>query len=286
MEGRMSGKKGNEKSLNYLEESLKSCGLPTKTDEFKIKRANPGPGMEEGSETTKNLYCWIEGSTDEIVVIGAHFDHIGYGPKYSRSRKIEIHNGADDNASGSAAVLEIAKAMSGLKPKRTILFQFYSGEEMGLLGSRHYCANPSFPLAKPDIKKHVAMVNLDMIGHLEEDNAKVSFLDSSVDLASAVFELASKYKFAHGVTGHGSGGSDHASFYNNKIPVAFIHTGLHRYYHTPEDDLETLNIDGILKISRYAMDLVWKLANEAKPEFNKSSFTEIPYDEDHGQVKF
>lgn len=289
LEGRMSGKKGNVLAAKFIKDRLDRAGLRTLTQRFKIKSINPGPKQEVGDEFTENVYAVIEGSEipDEIVVMGAHFDHIGYGPKYSRGGGLEVHNGADDNASGTVAVLEAATALAGLKPKRTILFQFYSAEEMGLLGSRHYCENPMFPESNPDISKHIAMINLDMVGHLRTSEYKVSVPESAPDIGKIIDELTTRYGFARNVTGRGTGGSDHASFYNKRIPVAFIHTGLHRHYHTPSDDLETLNIDGIAQIARYAAELVWMLADEANvPEFDESKFEEMPYLHDHGIGRF
>lgn len=287
MEGRMSGKKGNVASAEFIKNKLEGYGLKTTTQRFKISRTNPGPKNEVGDDFTSNVYAWIEGGNlkDEIVVVGAHFDHIGYGPRYSRSGSTAVHNGADDNASGTVAVLEVAKAMSRLKPARTVIFQFYSAEEMGLIGSRFYCDNPVFPIGSPDIRKHVAMINIDMVGHLDAGKFKVS-IPEGVNMRGAVGELAGKYGFALGVTGHGTGGSDHASFYNKKIPVAFIHTGLHKYYHTPEDDVETVNVKGIVEISKYALELCWRLSNEERPSFDETSFREMDYTHDHGHSKF
>lgn len=289
LEGRMSGKKGNVLAAEYIKAEFEKYGLPTMYDKFKIKKTNPGPKNELGDDFTQNIYAWIEGNDpelkNEIVVIGAHMDHIGYGPNMSRSRKIEIHNGADDNASGTAALLEIAEALSKLKPKRTIVFQAYSAEEMGLIGSRFYVDNPKFPINNPNIKKHVAMVNMDMVGYLDKGYHYASFLDgnSSIDLSKNIEELNKKYNFAKKITARGGGGSDHASFYNKKIPVAFLHTGGHQYYHTPEDDADKLNYKGLEQISRYAFELVLQIAEDfEKPKFNEASFKELPYDHDHG----
>ena len=289
LEGRMSGKKGNILAAEYIKSEFEKYGLKTMYDKFKIKRNNPGPKNEIGDDFTQNIYAWIEGSDpilkDEIVVIGAHMDHIGYGPSMSRSRKIEVHNGADDNASGTAALLEIAQAISKLKPKRTIVFQAYSAEEMGLIGSRFYVDHPKFPLKNPDIKKHVAMINMDMVGYLDKGYHYAAFLegDSSIDLNKNIEELNKKYKFAKKITARGGGGSDHASFYNKKIPVAFLHTGGHPYYHTPEDDADKLNYKGLELVSRYAFELLWKIAEKyEKPEFNEAAFIELPYTHDHG----
>lgn len=289
LEGRMSGKKGNVLAAKYIKEEFERYGLPTMYDKFNISRINPGPNNEIGDNFTQNIYAWIEGQDEqlknEIIVVGAHMDHIGYGPKMSRSRKIEVHNGADDNASGIAALLEIAQALSNLKLKRTIVFQAYSAEEMGLIGSRFYVENPKFPLDKPDIRKHVAMINMDMVGFLNKGYYSASFLsqNSSVDLTEKINKLDEKYDFAKKITARGGGGSDHASFYNKRIPVAFLHTGGHSYYHTPEDDPEKLNYKGLELVSKYAFELILEISEKIeKPQFNEASFEELPYIHDHG----
>ena len=146
-EGRMSGKAGNVAAAEWIKQYHESNGLKTEYQRFDIRRLNPGPNNETGDNYTQNIFAWIEGENpNEIVVLGAHMDHIGYGPSMSRSRTMAIHPGADDNASGTAVIMEIAEALSKMeKPKRTIVIQHYSGEEMGLIGSRYYCANPTFP---------------------------------------------------------------------------------------------------------------------------------------------
>lgn len=283
LEGRMSGKKGNIASANYIKEKLESFGLKTLFQKFKISKVNAGPKNEIGDDFTQNLYAWVEGQElkNEVVVVGAHFDHIGYGPRYSRSNKIAVHNGADDNGSGTVAVIEIAKAMSKLKPKRTVVFQFYSAEEMGLIGSRYYCENPIFPQENPSIKNHVAMINLDMVGHLKDNPTLAK--DFVFDLKEEVKNLSSKYPFALKVIATG-GGSDHVPFNNKGIPNIFIHTGSHRYYHTPEDDISTVNIEGIVQISKFVFELTWEVANKEKPQ--KAIFRELPFDSDHDSEKF
>jgi Zn-dependent M28 family amino/carboxypeptidase len=152
LEGRMSGKHGNVVSGEFVKKQYESFGLPTMYHKFSIRRANPGPKNETGDDFTQNVYAWVEGNDpsvkDEIVVVGAHLDHIGYGPSMSATpSRREIHNGADDNASGSVALVEIARAFLCLKGKvkRTVVFQSYSAEEMGLIGSNFYCNNPVFP---------------------------------------------------------------------------------------------------------------------------------------------
>ena len=291
LEGRMSGKKGNKIAAEYIKKKFEDFGLPTEFDKFNIKRVNPGPKNEIGDDFTNNIYSWIEGNDsilkDEVVVIGAHMDHIGYGPTYSRTGGGRIHNGADDNASGTVALLEIAEAFSVMKGqnKRTVVFIAFSAEEMGLKGSLHYVNNPKFPKGNPDIKKHIFMLNMDMVGHLGTSKT-VAFDDgtSSPDIGFIIKQLGGKYSFAKNITLRGSGGSDHAPFYNKKVPVAFLHTGLHEYYHTPKDTSDRINYDGLEKVSKYGFELAWTVCNAVeRVEFDYGSFKELDLNHDHGQ---
>jgi Zn-dependent M28 family amino/carboxypeptidase len=130
------------------------------------------------------------------------------------------------------------------------------------------------------------MINLDMIGHLGEGVYSTSeMIESSLDLKQIVTELGAKYSFAGQISNYGSrdGGSDHVPFYNKGVPVVFLHTGLHKYYHTPGDTVDTLNFQGIEQVSRFAMELAWK-ANQYgdKIKFNYASFIELPIVSDHG----
>lgn len=297
LEGRMSGKAGNVKAAEYLKQQFESFGLPTMYDKFSIRRTNPGPKNESGDNSTQNVYAWIEGNDstmkDEIIVIGAHFDHIGYGPAYSRTpNQRKIHPGADDNASGTAAVLAIAKAFAQIKGqiKRTVVFQLYSAEEMGLLGSEAYCKSPKFPQSQPSMSKHAAMINLDMIGYLGKGGSYMvrNLVTSSIDLKQMAEELASKYTFSKQVCnfGGGNGGSDHYAFYNKGVPVVFLHTGLHKAYHTPSDVAEALNYEGMEKITKFALELAWKaVQSDVKVKFNYGDFVELPITHDHGMVE-
>lgn len=291
LEGRMSGKKGNVLAFDFLKKEFEKFGLQTAYQKFPIERMNAGPKNEFGNNFTQNLFAWIDGNDsilkNEIIVIGAHGDHVGYGPKLSLSKeKNKIHHGADDNASGTVAVLELAKIYSKLKNecKRTVLFQIYSAEEMGLIGSRYYCENPLFPKESPNIKNHIFMLNLDMIGYLDQGQHFALFnqLKSSLDIDDAINELNQRYDFAQRITGRVSGASDHASFYNKFVPVVFLHTGLHENYHTPSDTYEKINYKGIAQITKYAFELSWKFVNvENKPRFNYAKFEELDYNYDH-----
>lgn len=290
LEGRMSGKQGNKTAAEFIKKEYEKFGLPTEYQKFNIQRKNPGPKNEVGDDFTQNIFAWVEGTDpsvkDEIVVVGAHMDHIGYGPGMSRSRKIAVHPGADDNASGTVALLEIAQAFSMIKKeiRRTVVFQSYSAEEMGLIGSRYYCDHPTFPRNSPNINKHVFMLNMDMVGRLgNEQHGSFDSGESSIDISNIISQLNHHYSFARSITSRGSGGSDHASFYNKRIPVAFLHTGLHAHYHTPEDTPERVNCDGIEKISKYAFELAYQVAQAGnRPSFNTKDFKPMEYTHDHG----
>jgi len=291
LEGRMSGKKGNKTAAEYIKKKFDDKGLSAEYDKFNIKRVNPGPKNEIGDDFTQNIYAVLEGNDpvlkDEVVVIGAHMDHIGYGPTYSRTGGGRIHNGADDNASGTAALIEMAEALSAMKGqnKRTIVLMAFSAEEMGLLGSIHYVNNPKFPKGNPNIKKHIFMLNMDMIGYLGKSKT-VAFDDgsSSPDVGFIIKQLTEKYSFAKNVTLRGSGGSDHAPFYNKRVPIAFLHTGLHEYYHTPKDTADKINYEGLEKVARYGFELAWTVCNAVeRVEFDYGSFKEMDLLHDHGQ---
>jgi len=217
-----------------------------------------------------NIIGVIEGegpNADETIVIGGHYDHLGKGPYGSRApgRK-EVHNGADDNATGTAAILELARrfAKYDKKPGRRLVFVAFSGEERGLVGSQYWVnKEPLYPLDKT-----VAMVNYDMIGWLREDKLTI-FGAGTADAFKDVFAKANEDigLDLNEVPGAG-GGSDHLPFNAKKIPNMFIHTGLTDTYHTPEDDYETLSMEGALKVIDFSEKVVWQLAAlENAPEY-------------------
>lgn len=211
--GRKTATPEGEQCGQELEKQFQAFGLPTLRD--------PIPGGAH------NVYGWIEGrDPTRIIVIGAHYDHLG------QTRQGMCY-GADDNASGVAAVLELAQAFSLIRQQApcTLLFQLYAGEEQGLRGSAAYCREPKFPLASPSIRAHVWMVNFDMIGHAR-------------------------------TAGSGTlGSSDHASFRAVGVKTSFVHTGLHDNYHAPGDLPETLNYRGMESLVRDWMGKIWEKAN-------------------------
>ncbi len=199
----------------------------------------------------KNVIAWIEGTNpDTVVVVGAHLDHVG-------TRGGRVYNGADDNASGSAAILGLAKRFSeGPKPRYTIVFQWYTGEERGFIGSKYYVENPLFPEDTPSIKSHVFMLNLDMVGRFREGKRRRFLCTLIPDIPDVLKELYEKYPYAKSITYRAAARSDQVVFNAAGIPVVFLHTGSHSDYHRPTDDADKINYVGMVKVCDYAFDLL------------------------------
>lgn len=219
----------------------------------------------------KNVIAVLEGEgplADETIVVGAHYDHVGFGGQGSGSLAPwthEIHNGADDNASGTATLLEVARqlATAGKKPQRRIVFMAFTGEERGLLGSAHYTSQPRFPLDKT-----IAMFNLDMVGRLTDNKLQVYGTGTAKEFEPLVDDLAAKYTFKLTKYAGGFGPSDHSSFYGKKIPVLHLFTGTHTDYHRPSDDSPKLNIEGMQRIAEMMVEIVNKTdAQESRPSY-------------------
>jgi len=193
----------------------------------------------------------------ETIVLGAHYDHLGLGGANSAAPgETAIHHGADDNASGTALLVEVARRLQAAGPlPRSVLFAAFSGEERGLLGSAHYAANPAVPLSDT-----VAMVNLDMVGRLVDDKVIVHGTGTGTGFDALVDRLVA----AHGLTAAkepgGFGPSDHSSFYAKKIPVLHLFTGSHADYHRPTDTAEKINYEGMEKLAGLVTEIVRDLA--------------------------
>lgn len=206
-----------------------------------------------------------DSASEEYIVVGAHYDHLGMGGFFSGSRKpdtVAVHNGADDNASGVSALLELARLLTTKQSelKRNILFIAFGAEEAGLIGSQKFISKPV--VAPHKIK---AMVNLDMIGRLRNNTLEISGMKSSLEADSLVNRLTRDTLLLRlKLSPSGFGPSDHASFYTRKIPVFFITTGIHKDYHTPFDDIEKINFEGMKRITDYTARLVYRLATMPK----------------------
>ncbi len=204
---------------------------------------------------TRNVVMVLPGEDerlrDEYVIMGAHFDHLGMGGPGSSSRAvdtIDIHHGADDNASGVAMMMELAKKFARTKGshKRTIICIAFTGEEEGLLGSKHYVDDPGI-----DLKKVNAMINLDMVGRLNENNDLQIFgVGTAAGLKDLIYANSDTSVIKLTLSDEGYGPSDHSSFYGKNIPVLFYFTGAHLDYHTPSDTYDKINFDGMARISQ------------------------------------
>jgi aminopeptidase YwaD len=220
---------------------------------------------------TSNVIGMIPGHSNEYIVIGAHYDHLGMGGHGSGSRKpdtIAVHHGADDNASGVAGVIELAKKISAnrKKLKTNIIFIAFSAEEMGLLGSMYFVSNPVV-----DLKKVRAMFNFDMLGRLKSDNTILAGGTGTSEESDSLLDLhLSGRKLKLAKSREGLGPSDHSSFYLNNIPVFFFSTGAHEDYHKPEDDIDKIDLKGEKLILDYIYELVFDIASSDK----KLTFTE------------
>jgi acetylornithine deacetylase/succinyl-diaminopimelate desuccinylase-like protein len=201
----------------------------------------------------------------ETVVLGAHYDHLGFGgPNSAAPGEHVVHHGADDNASGTAVLVEVARILKRQGPfPRTVLFIAFSGEERGLLGSAHYTANAAIPLADT-----VAMVNLDMVGRLEGEKIIAHGTGTGGGLDAMIDRLVGRHSFEVAKEPGGFGPSDHSSFYARKIPVLHLFTGSHSDYHRPTDTADKLNYDGMARITHLVAEIVRELATAAeRPQY-------------------
>ncbi|EAQ79523.1 M20/M25/M40 family metallo-hydrolase [Blastopirellula marina] len=257
-----------DKSLAELEASINMTQKPQSVAVTGWKAIGETEVIREQAEVS-NVIGVLHGEgplADEIILIGAHYDHIGYGGEGSLAPWThEIHNGADDNASGAVALLEAARRIVGSdeKPQRTIVFIGFTGEERGLLGSAYYVKHPVFSL-----EKTVAMLNMDMVGRLKDEKLIISGSGTAKEFEALIDQLNGDYQFVVTKDPGGYGPSDHASFYAKEIPVMHFFTGTHDDYHRPSDDVEKLDIAGIRRIASMLADAALAIdAMPAPPEY-------------------
>jgi len=226
--------------------------------------------LVEGSST--NVAGVIRGSdpslASQYVVVGAHYDHLGMGDENSLHSKRDpiIHPGADDNASGTAGLIELARRLQMNPPKRSVLLIAFSGEEKGLIGSKYWTSTPTIPLG--DV---AAMINMDMIGRLKDDKLNIQGTGTSAIWPSLITRTKSDLPLVVSSTADGFGPSDHSSFTAKNVPVLFFFTGLHSDYHRPTDTWEKLNYDGESTVLTYIERVVRDVADSSsKPAFTSS----------------
>jgi Zn-dependent M28 family amino/carboxypeptidase len=284
MQGRDTGSKGQKKAGEYLISQYKKNQIPfpkgAKDYYQRIPAAFLNAISDENLPDSENIWAYIEGSEkpNEIIVISAHYDHVG-------TKDGEIYNGADDDGSGTVALLEIAQAFAKAKkeghgPKRSILFIHMTGEEHGLHGSRYYSENPLFPLANT-----ITDINIDMIGRRDEAHAKsnnyVYIIGSdylSTDLYTICEDANKKYVHLNLDYTYNDRNdpnrfyyrSDHYNFAKNGIPSVFLFNGVHADYHKPSDKVEKIEFDALAKRAKLGFATAWELANrENRPVVDK-----------------
>jgi hypothetical protein len=260
-------------SLAELEKAIDE-DLTPKSRALKGWTVSAKVDIEHKGLETRNVVGVLEGSgplAEETVVVGAHYDHLGHGGMFSGSLAFlsrDIHNGADDNASGTSMMLEMARRLARRPDPlpRRVVFVAFSGEEKGLLGSQHYVENPLFPL-----KSTVAMVNFDMVGRLNDKNELTVYgTGTSPGFDALVDALGKSEGFTVKKIAEGLGPSDQQSFYLKDMPVLFVFTGTHPDYHRPSDDTERINFAGMSRIADLGELLLLDLVRRpSRPEFTR-----------------
>lgn len=274
--GRAIGTEGEEKAAKYLEVEFEKIGLePKGTDlyfqPFTVsKPTNPHEEAVIGTNgegvTGRNVVGFIDNQAEKTIVIGAHFDHLGMGGQGSLHRgDSAIHNGADDNASGTAALVALAKMLKHEKHTSNFLFIAFSGEENGLWGSNYFVKNPTI-----DLESVNYMINMDMVGRLnEEKTLAINGVGTSPSFVP-VLESVNTDSLKLVTSESGVGPSDHTSFYLQDLPVLHFFTGQHSDYHRPSDDSDLINYEGLLLVVKYIDRLIGQLDTESKLAFTKT----------------
>lgn len=274
--GRAIGTDGEQQAAEYLAEEFETLGLqPMGTDgffqEFAVsKPINPHEEAVVGTDgagiTGRNVIAYLDKKADKTIVIGAHFDHLGMGGQGSLHRgDSAIHNGADDNASGTAALLALAKIFKYETLKSNIIFVAFSGEENGLWGSNYFVKNPTL-----DLKTVNYMINMDMVGRLNEEKSLAIYGVGTSPSFSKILDPINSDSLKLVPSESGVGPSDHTSFYLQDLPVLHFFTGQHADYHKPSDDADKINYEGLVKVVRYISRLVAELDAEPKLTFTKT----------------
>lgn len=283
LEGRQTGTPGEKLASDYIIKRFKDIGIqPLGTDgflqPFTFKpKTNPHESVQyttnaDSTITGRNIIGFLDNNADKTIVIGAHYDHLGYGGEGSlyRGEDKAIHNGADDNASGVSVMLNLASRLkvkndtATTKDTNNYVFMAFSGEEMGLLGSNYFSKNPTL-----DKDKMNYMINMDMVGRLKADSTLAVYgVGTSPIFKQTLKSNNEDFKFVFNESGVGP--SDHTSFYLIDVPVLHFFTGQHEDYHKPSDDAEKLNYEGMQKISDFIFSIISDLDDNGKLAFRKT----------------
>ncbi|HET9727376.1 MAG TPA: M28 family peptidase [Gemmatimonadales bacterium] len=269
--GRMTGSPGADTAAAYLARRFQAVGLQQSAggwfQTFPISRDAPAAQIAHvGGLTGRNVIGVLPGHDpvlrNEAVIVGAHYDHLGLGGfgSLDPDSNGKVHNGADDNASGAAMLIDIAQRLSAAPPARTVVFIAFSGEELGLLGSAYYVKQPVYPLSTT-----LAMINLDMVGRLRQKRLIVYGSRSAAEFPKLLDSLNWYAGFDLKAQGDGYGPSDQSSFYAAGRPVLHFFTDLHEDYHRTTDDWQKINVEGFGQVATFVTGLVTALANRPGP---------------------
>jgi Peptidase family M28/PDZ domain len=275
LEGRTFGSPGEMKAGDYIAQRYKQLKLKpmgengtwfqsltvNKPDPHSVEFLEKG---ETAGKTGRNVLGYMDHGAPYTIILGAHYDHLGYGEFGSLNVGAPaIHNGADDNASGVAMILELAERLKSEK-EYNYLFIAMTGEENGLWGSNYYCDHPTV-----DLSRVTAMINFDMVGRLNENKMAINGTGTSPSWP-ALIESANLYAFSITMSESGIGPSDHTSFYLTDIPTIHFFTGAHEDYHKPSDDVHLLNAEGMVQIADMVVKLVEEMDAKEKLVFTKT----------------
>lgn len=257
-----------KKSLAELEAEIDK-DLKSKSAVLSGWKVQGQASVELVKAEVKNIVGVIEGTgplAEETVVVGAHYDHVGYGGPNSLAPNVkEVHNGADDNGSGTVTLIELARRFGARqeKLKRRLVFIAFTAEESGLIGSDKYCKEPIYPLDKT-----VAMINMDMVGRLKDNKLIIYGTGTSPHWKAELEKVNAPHKFEMMLKPEGFGPSDQSSFYAKKIPVLHFFTGTHPEYHRPGDDWNLINYDGMARIADMVEQVVLDtVQTDEKPQY-------------------
>jgi Zn-dependent M28 family amino/carboxypeptidase len=271
LSGRMTGSPGADSAAAYLARRFQQVGLQPAAggwfQTFEVAKEAPvAQHARLAGLRGKNVIGLLPGRDpvlrNQTVIVGAHYDHLGLGEFGSLDPDStgRVHNGADDNASGTAMLIQIAARLETSPPARTVVFIGFSGEELGLLGSSYYVRQPIYPLANT-----IAMINLDMVGRLRNKRLIVYGSRTAKEFPALLDSLNWYAGFDLKTRGDGYGPSDQSSFYAAGRPVLHIFTDLHEDYHRTTDDWEKINLDGFRRVTDFTVGLVTALANRSTP---------------------
>jgi hypothetical protein len=266
-QGRLAGSPGERCAGEYIASRFAALGLQPAGDDgwFQDVPLASVLNPHAAGGTGRNIVALLPGSdpasSDEIVIVGAHYDHLGQGGVGSLAPGVDaIHNGADDNASGVAALLHVASLLAAEPPARPVLFIAFTGEESGLLGSAHWAGRPTVPIAGAR-----AMLNMDMVGRLEDRPLIVYGTGTAEEWEAMLRPAGAAAGIELAFQPEGYGPSDHTSFYTRDIPVLHFFSNTHGDYHRPSDDWDRIDADGLRRVSELVADVARTLAGRAGP---------------------